>query len=222
MTMSSARKRTVKSLALGTGLALVLAGCSTTAGQEDAGSGAGSAVESSAGGDGATTPTDDLSAVLAAHGLEGMDSAQIIDTLEQTELEERPGDLIASVRPDELLLSSGDVSEAQLPMPQDRFYLSVAPYLDQTHECYFHSLTTCTGELQNEAMHVVVTDATSGEVILDEELSTEANGFFGIWLPRGIEANLTVTYNGASATSPISTATDSDATCLTTMQLPKA
>lgn len=105
-------------------------------------------------------------------------------------------------------------------MPEDRFYLSVAPYIEQTHECYFHSLTTCTGELQNADVHVTVTDATSGEVVLDEDLTTEANGFVGIWLPRGIEANLTVTYEDASATTAISTVTDSDATCLTTMQLP--
>lgn len=219
MSMSTKRKRTVKTLALGAGLALVLAGCSTTAGDEEASTVTESGTESAAV-DGATTPPDELASLLASHGLDGMDSAQIIDTLEQQELADRPGDLIASVRPNELLLTGGDVTEAPLPMPEDRFYLSVAPYIEQTHECYFHSLTTCTGELQNADVHVTVTDATSGEVVLDEDLTTEANGFVGIWLPRGIEANLTVTYEDASATTAISTVTDSDATCLTTMQLP--
>ena len=42
---------------------------------------------------------------LTAHGLAGMDAVEIIDHLDRQKVTERPTDLIASVRADELLLS---------------------------------------------------------------------------------------------------------------------
>ncbi|GMA34464.1 CueP family metal-binding protein [Demequina litorisediminis] len=73
-------------------------------------------------------------------------------------------------------------------MPDDAFYVSLAPYVDTTHECYFHSLTTCTGEMQGEDIDVTVTDVETGEVLVDEAMTTFDNGFVGLWLPRDAEA----------------------------------
>ena len=103
-------------------------------------------------------PADDDGAardpgLLATYGLEGLDAREVIDTLEALPVDERPKDLVASVRPDVLLLSD-DSSEVTLPMPDDAFYVSVAPYVAQTHACTFHSLTTCQGEMRNTAMRV--------------------------------------------------------------------
>lgn len=103
-------------------------------------------------------------------------------------------------------------------MPEDEFYVSIAPYRSQTHECYFHSLTTCSGELANTDVHVTVVEATSGETLLDETLTTYDNGFVGVWLPRGIDATLTVSAEGRTAKKAISTRPD-DPTCLTGLQL---
>lgn len=76
-------------------------------------------------------------------------------------------------------------------MSDDEFYVSIAPYVGQTHECFFHSLTTCLGELRNEEVHVTVTTADDGAAIVDETVRTHDNGFAGLWLPRGIDATLT-------------------------------
>lgn len=61
-------------------------------------------------------------------------------------------------------------------------------------------------------------EATSGKTILDQTLTTYDNGFVGIWLPRGIDATLTVSDEGRTAKQDISTRPD-DPTCLTGLQL---
>ncbi|WP_206680917.1 CueP family metal-binding protein [Dietzia sp. E1] len=157
-------------------------------------------------------------ASLEHYDLAGLEAPQIINTLDTMPVADRPNDLIASVQPTELVLTSGDESLETIPIPEDQFYLSVAPYYTSTHPCRFHSLTTCLGEIANEQVHVTVTDNASGDTLIDEPRITYDNGFLGLWLPRGITATLTIDHDGRTATAPISTG-DDDLTCLTTMQL---
>ncbi|WP_174524025.1 CueP family metal-binding protein [Piscicoccus intestinalis] len=170
----------------------------------------------------------DAQAMLAEHGLAGLDTRQVIEKLDTTSVAQRPTDLIASVRPDELLLSrpqaqgaagsDGQAEPVSMPISGDNgFYLSVAPYESSTHECHFHSLTTCLGELRNAPVHVKVTGA-DGQVLVDEDTTIYDNGFVAVWLPRDISATLTITRDGKTATQPISTGPQ-DATCITTAQL---
>ena len=163
--------------------------------------------------------SDTDSIMLADHGLSGLDARQIIERLDTMPLTDRPANLIASIRPDRLVLSDDQERELSLPMPADQFYVSFAPYLTQTHDCHFHSLTTCVGELQNADIQVKVTDVATGEVLVDEERRTFDNGFLGLWLPRDIEATLTVEYQGRAATLQLTTKGDEAATCVTTLRL---
>jgi len=156
-------------------------------------------------------------ALLARHGLTGMDGREVVDHLEALDAADRPDDLVASVRVDGLLLGDGS-AEATLPLPDDVFYLSVAPFVDETHECFFHSLTTCQGELAGEEVSVSLVDAGSGDVLVDEDVVLGSNGFAGFWLPRGVEARLTVERDGRTGTTTVSTTPD-DPTCLTTLRL---
>jgi hypothetical protein len=126
---------------------------------------------------------------------------------------------MASIRPNELLLRDGEGREETLPMPADEFYVSFAPYVSRTHDCHFHSLTTCVGELQNAEVSVKITDDATGEVLVDDSLTTFDNGFVGLWLPRGIDATVTVEHDGKTASSPITTKGDEAATCVTTLHL---
>ncbi|MCT2033578.1 CueP family metal-binding protein [Dietzia cinnamea] len=157
-------------------------------------------------------------ASLETYGIAGLDAPEIIDTLDTMPVADRPADLIASVQPTELSLNNGGEELATLPMPDDEFYLSVAPYENRTHSCHFHSLTTCLGEMAGEQVHVTVTDTTTGQTLVDEPRTTYDNGFLGLWLPRDITATLTIGHDGKTATSPIATG-DQDLTCLTTMQI---
>lgn len=155
---------------------------------------------------------------LADHGLSGLDVRQVIERLDTMPVADRPTDLLASVQPEALVLTDDQERETRLPLPEDEVYISIAPYRDQTHDCYFHSLTTCLGELASEEVQVTLTGA-DGEVIIDEARQTYDNGFIGLWVPRDTEVTLTIEHEGQEANARISTMNDDDATCITTMRL---
>jgi hypothetical protein len=204
----SRRTRILSAAALALASALALAACSTGGAER---TGAGVTGEQSA-----SVPSAD--ALLADYGLDGLDARTIVDRLEAAPVAERPTGLIASVRPDVLVLSD-EGREVALPMP-DEFYVSIAPYRAATHDCVFHSLTTCLGELRNEEFRVVATDAATGVVVLDEARTSGDNGFLGLWLPRGTEIDVSITdAAGRSAVSSIDTAALDSATCVTSMRL---
>jgi hypothetical protein len=176
--------------------------------------------DATATGPGGTNPESTATgaeSVLAKYHLNGMTTAQIIDRLDRLPIGERPIDLTASVRPNALMISSGP-RQFELDLRQDLFYLSVAPYLNRTHDCFYHSLTTCVGELAGTDVIVKIVDGTDGRVLVDDKRTTFANGFVGFWLPRDIEATLRMTYGGKVGETTVRT--DADApTCLTTLRL---
>lgn len=185
---------------LGAGLfPLVVAGCGTR-GSEPA----------------SITGDQDL---LHEHGFADADAHEIIDRLEALPVAERPQNLIASVTATSLQLQDDAGREAELPLAEGQFYLSVAPFVETTHECAFHSLTTCRGELRNREVTVSVVDSGSGEVLEEGARATHDNGFLGLWLPRGITAELTCTLEDYTGTASISTQAEDDLTCLTSLQL---
>lgn len=169
------------------------------------------------GADRAPAAVSSVDEVLAKHQLDGLEPVALIDRLDRLAGAARPRELMASVRPDRLVLTAGE-EERSLELPADRFYLSVAPYVNSTHECFNHSLTTCTGELSGAKVGVKVVDRKSGKVLVDEERATFANGFVGIWLPRDIEARLTITSAQGRGSVDVGTGVDA-ATCLTTLRL---
>ena len=162
-------------------------------------------------------PAPTESEFLAEHGLAGMSVTEIIDGLDQLPVSDRPTDLIASVRPDALVLTD-NAQEVSLAMPDNVTYISIAPFVEQTHDCYFHSLTTCQGELSGQQVDVRITDDASGDVMVEESVATFDNGFTGFWLPRDVTGTIEVTYDGKTGSTPFSTKDDA-ASCVTTLQL---
>lgn len=157
--------------------------------------------------------------VIEPYDLDDLSTRELVDHLDALALDERP-DFMASVRYDELIIIGEDGEEHPLPIEDDSFYLSFAPYVDSSHDCFFHSLTTCVGEMQDEEIDVLITD-DDGTVLVDESMTTFANGFAGVWLPRDIEGEITVTHAEGTVTAPLSTHEDAP-TCVTTMQLEAA
>ena len=78
-------------------------------------------------------------------------------------------------------------------------------------------MTGCQGELVNEKVRVKIVDK-NGKNIVDKEVVTYSNGFFGLWLPKNIEGTITVYYGEKSASTAITTFNNSE-TCLTTLKL---
>jgi len=153
--------------------------------------------------------------LLESYGLTGMDAEQVINQLDRS-TEPRPTKLGGSVRPTELLLSDG-TDEQVLPMPDDKFYLSIAPFVDSTHDCFFHSLGTCQGELVEEPVHVNIT-TDDGQVLVDQDATTWTNGFAGFWVPKGTSGTITISQDGRQGSVGFATG-DQDATCITTLRL---
>ncbi len=180
-------------------LSLVLAGCAPAADSEPSPS------------------TGSQADLLATYDLDNMDTFEIINHLDQLETADRPVDLIASVYPDELVLTD-NTQEVTLDLPQNLSYLSIAPYVDQTHDCFYHSLTTCQGELSNTTVDVQITDSTTGETVVDEQVATFDNGFIGFWVPSDITGTIEISHDGRTGASDFTT-TDDGATCITDLQL---
>ena len=161
---------------------------------------------------GGNSEQDDL---LRVHGLEGASTQEVVEQLDRTH-EDRDAGLAGSVTYDEVVLDDG-TTETTLPVPEDRFYLAVAPWTTTTHECFSHSLSGCQGELVGEDFDVRITD-DSGAVLMDETVTSYENGFVGFWLPKDITGTLEISSEQGRAESGFATTPDSP-TCLTTMQL---
>lgn len=154
------------------------------------------------------------SAFLEKYGLNGLSVEEIVHSLDSTKSD--PGGLGASITSEHLILFDNS-EEIKLALPENKFYLSFAPYINQTHPCATHSLSSCQGELVNQSVNVIVTDENGNEIV-NSEMTTMENGFVGVWLPRNMNGTIEVLYNGMSAQTSISTFSGSN-TCLTTLQL---
>lgn len=185
--------------------ALLLGGCS----------GAPAAQSPSAGAASSTPATVAPTQFLAAHGLEGKSAKEIVDMLDASE-EDRENGPMGSVRPAELVLSdSTSEQKTTLPMPEDSFYLAMAPYTERTHQCFNHNTATCKGELAGgDTFHATLVDS-SGKTVVDQDVTTYDNGFGSLWVPRHLTGTLTITHQGKKVTVPVSTEDDAP-TCLTT------
>lgn len=153
-------------------------------------------------------------AFLEQHGLDGLSVEEVVARLDSTTAD--PEGLSASITSESLILNDG-TREVKLALPEDKFYLSFAPYITNTHPCATHSLISCQGELVGEELQAVITGA-DGKEIVNSTFTTMENGFVGVWLPRNINATLTVNYNGMTAQAAINTSKGSN-TCLTELKL---
>lgn len=126
-------------------------------------------------------------------------------------------DVSASITSDELIITDADDKETTYELPEDEFFVSIAPFIEETHPCEIHSLTGCQGELVEEEFDVYIEDE-EGNVIVDETLKSLENGFIDLWLPKNETFHVTIQHDGKTAEQEITTF-EGDNTCITTMQL---
>ena len=151
---------------------------------------------------------------LEKEGLDGLSTDQMVEKLEAKTID--PNRFNASITASLLTIMTKDAVYT-FDVPDDLFYLSIAPYLSQTHPCGTHSLVTCRGELKNKSFYILVKD-DEGNTIYDQTVKSGSNGFAGIWLPRNIKGTIYVEYENYNAMTEIETYDNSN-TCLTTMKL---
>lgn len=153
--------------------------------------------------------------LLEKYDLNGKSTKQLVEYLEN-KLNEPLG-LNASINGDSLVIKDNK-DQITIDLEDDLFYLSMAPYFDQTHPCGIHSLITCRGELKNESFDVKITDTITQEVIVDKTMTSYNNGFIGVWLPKDRQLTIEIVKDGYQAIANISTSAISN-TCLTTLKL---
>ncbi len=153
---------------------------------------------------------DTVDDVYTYYGIDGLNVEDKVIALDQQSLD---GSIIsAGILETELIINTEN-SENKYDIPEGKFYLSFAPYINTTHPCHNHNLVTCQSELANETMNVMIED-DSGDVYLDDEITLYDNGFYGIWLPSSADYSITVEYQDKTVTADFSTYEDSG-TCLT-------
>lgn len=113
-----------------------------------------------------------------------------------------------------------DGRQAVVNLDPGEVYVAIAPYVRRTHPCQVHYLSSCRGELPGRRFAVEVT-TLDGKPVYQGEVVTLFNGFFELWLPRGLDLVIRVQgRDGLSgeATGIISTRPDAP-TCITTLRL---
>src|SRR5690625_1487679 len=76
--------------------------------------------------------------------------------------------ITASITSDELIVTDEKNDETTTyKLPKDEFFVSIAPFINTTHPCVNHSLTSCQGELVEEDFKVYIEDE-DGNVLVDE------------------------------------------------------
>lgn len=123
----------------------------------------------------------------------------------------------ASITSNQLIVAKSDKKKVIYDLPEEEFFVSIAPYVNQTHRCQNHSLTGCQGEMDNEEFEVYIEDS-KGNVVVDEKLSSQANGFIDFWLPRDETYFVSIKHSEGQTEGEISTFAG-DYTCITTMNL---
>lgn len=126
-------------------------------------------------------------------------------------------DTTASITSHELIVNESEEITRSYPLPSDEFFVSIAPFIESTHECAIHSLTGCQGELVEKEFDVYIEDE-NGQIVIDEKMTSLENGFIDLWLPRDQNFQVKITYDGKTVASTLSTF-EGDNTCITTMHL---
>lgn len=154
-------------------------------------------------------------ALLKKYDLEKSSAVEIVEKLGEQEF----GALNATVSRDYVTINDGEKS-AKVKIPENKFFLAFAPYINQSEPCTEYNLETSIGELANQTFQVIITKS-NGEVLVDQEMVSNENGFITLWLDKELEANLLIKYNDLTAKAFVTTFKDSN-TCITSpLQLVK-
>jgi hypothetical protein len=126
-------------------------------------------------------------------------------------------DVVTFVTPDKVNFKFKDGQILSIPLPDDVMMVSIAPYINKTHTCATHYISSCDAELKSTNVKVVAVTA-GGKTLINKTIKTAPTGFLDLWLPRNQAINITVSAKGKSATGKIFTNRDSK-TCETTLKL---
>jgi len=147
--------------------------------------------------------------------LKGIDSRQAMKIAYKWRAENI--DVKTFVTPDAVNFQFKDGKTVVVPLPDDQMIVSIAPYVNKTHPCATHTMSSCKGELKDTRIEVKAVSA-EGRVLINEPIMSPSTGFIDLWLPRNQEITLYVYALGKKATGVITTFRNSK-TCDSTLKL---
>jgi len=159
-----------------------------------------------------TSPDEDYDSVLRM--ISETDIKSAIDLTNQWRTS-KP-EITSYINTEELVVIFPDERKVTIPQPENEMYVAVAPYINETHSCATHYISSCQAELKKKSF--LITAGSGNEQILSKTVQSLNNGFIEIWLPRKKEITLKIKYDGKVVEESISTY-EGDRTCITTMRL---
>ncbi|MEN6468801.1 MAG: CueP family metal-binding protein [Smithella sp.] len=126
-------------------------------------------------------------------------------------------DVVTFVTPENVNFKFKDGQMISVPLPDDVMMVSIAPYINKTHVCATHYISSCDAELKSTNVKIVAVTA-GGKTLINKTMKTAPTGLLDIWLPRNQAISIAVSAKGKSATGKIFTNRDSK-TCETTLKL---
>lgn len=117
----------------------------------------------------------------------------------------------------ELHIIFPDKREVLIALPIDEMFIAVAPYIEDTHTCSTHYLSSCQGELINKNFALTIVNDQE-RVVFEGNKSSLRNGFFELWLERDKRFSIKLGYQNKSTEFFIETFEDSN-TCVTTVKI---
>ena len=147
--------------------------------------------------------------------LDGVDAVQAIEIANQWRWSKK--EIRSRVTPREVVFKFSNRKEKRIPLPEEKTYVAIAPYIKKTHTWIDHNISSCTGELVNKEFKVKAIDQDDN-ILFDETVTTLRNGFFELWLPRNRRIELKIQGLDRKASGTIETF-DYSKTCITTFQL---
>lgn len=155
-----------------------------------------------------------ISQMMQSSKVDDLNTEEIKDLVSRYSRQEISGNELAYIDSNVLTVVQDDETSVEYALPEDEFFVSIAPYYEMTHPCATHYLRGCNSELKNEEFEILIKDM-EGDIVLDKTLTSGANGFIDLWLPRDKKYTIQITQGGNTINSSLSTF-NGDNTCITT------
>ncbi len=120
------------------------------------------------------------------------------------------------VTTEELIVEFPDGREVHKNLPDNEMYIAIAPYINYTHSCTNHYISSCKAELTKKGFKV--TAISNNDTIINQNITSLNNGFIELWLPRDKTISISIIYGLLGSKEIIKTDKESR-TCFTTFKL---
>jgi len=117
----------------------------------------------------------------------------------------------------QLIIEYPNNTNAFIPIPENQMYVVIAPYIETTHACETHYISSCQGELKETEFDLIIKEK-DGAIFFDGSMTSLKNGFIELWLPKNNEFDLSIFLNSQKVQLNINTF-ETGITCITTAKL---